>query len=277
MRDALDRGLLYGDAFFTTLLVEKGQLANWPAHWRRLQHSAQRLKFPALSEVALRRRVAEIVQTMDTDKPHQVIKILISRGQGGKGYQPLKESQPAIYVQALPFPQGATQNAQAWPFFTVKMKLSTVRWGQQPLLAGLKHCNRLENVLAREALLSTDFDEALMLGQQGQVISASQANLVLIKGNQLVTPELSESGVLGTCLSSLPKVLASVGKHKPWQWQIRPVTVDEVYQAEEVFCCNAIRGVMPVSQFEAQSYPIKKSHQIAQAWQDWQSQNLISV
>lgn len=277
MRDALDRGLLYGDAFFTTLLVEKGQLANWSAHWRRLQHSAQRLKFPAISEGELRRRLAETVQTMDADKPHHVIKILISRGEGGKGYQPLKESQPVIYVQALPFPQGASQNAQAWPFFTVKMNRSTVRWGQQPLLAGLKHCNRLENVLAREALLSTDVDETLMLGQHGQVISASQANLVLIKGNQLITPELSESGVLGTCLSSLPKALASVDNHKPWQWQIRSVTLDEVYQADEVFCCNAIRGIMPVTQFEAQSYPIKKGHQIAQAWHDWQSQNLTSV
>lgn len=277
MTQLMDRGLLYGDGFFTTLLVENGQIANWSAHWWRLKNSAQRLKFPVLSETEVRHQLAKLLPTLDSQQTHHVVKILVTRGQGGKGYQPLAMPQPAIYVQALPFPHYATKNSQAWPLFTVKMKLSSVRYGQQPLLAGLKHCNRLENVLAREALLSTEFDEALMLGQAGQVVSASQSNLVLIKGRNLTTPELSDNGVLGTCLSNLPKVLSMDDCLANWRWQIRAVALEEVYQADEIFCCNAVRGVMPVTQFESQAYSTTKGHQIAQAWQNWQTQNLIKA
>ncbi|PLA74725.1 aminodeoxychorismate lyase [Hydrogenovibrio sp. SC-1] len=270
MSQQLDRGLLYGDGFFTTVLVLSGQLANWSAHWQRLQLSAQRLKFPALSETEILSRVA--AELTDVDEDYAVVKILVSRGQGGIGYQPLPKSKPVIYVQKLAFPNWI-KNAQAWPLFPVKMTLSEIRCAQQPLLAGLKHCNRLENVMAREALIGSTYDDALMLGQQDDVISATQANLVLVKANQLITPELGHSGVMGTCLSRLPSAL----KKAQWQWQIRPVTLDDVYQAEELFCCNAVRGVMPVTQFQQQSYRTNKTHQIAQAWQEWQSQNLTSV
>jgi len=267
MSQQLDRGLLYGDGFFTTVLVQSGQLVNWSAHWQRLQLSAQRLKFPPLSEPKLLCQIA--AELVDTDEDYAVIKILVSRGLGGLGYQPLPKPHPIIYVQKLAFPN-VLKNDQAWPFFSVKMTLSAIRCADQPLLAGLKHCNRLENVMAREALIGSSFDEAVMLNPQGEVISATQANLVLIKDNQLITPELSRSGVMGTCLSSLPRAL----KNTQWQWQIRPVSLDEVYQAEAIFCCNAVRGVMPVMQFQQQGYDSEKTRQIAQAWQKWQAQNL---
>ena len=281
MSQSLDRGLLYGDGFFTTLLVEAGQLANWPAHWRRLQLSAQRLKFPPLSQSEVLAAVRAQLKAEAFDSKRSLIKILITRGEGGVGYQPLAQPQPRIRVQSLPFPQGAIKNDQAWSLFTVKMTLSAVRVSQQPILAGLKHCNRLENVLAREALLATHFDEAIMLGQQGEVICATQANLILLKGNQLITPQLSESGVLGTCLSSLPKALtfnaAGDSAKSQWQWQIRPVALDELAQADEILCCNAVRGVMPVTQFQNRDYQTQKGTQIAQAWLKWQSQNLFQL
>lgn len=271
---ALDRGLLYGDGFFTTVLVQSGQLANWSAHWQRLQSSAERLKFPALSERALLDQIAENFQLPTLEQ--EVLKILVTRGVGGIGYQPLLEPKPVIYLQRLAFPAQQPKNTQAWSVFELKMTLSDVACAQQPLLAGLKHCNRLENVLARQALIETEFDEALMLGQQGEVISATQANIILIQGKTLVTPALTKSGVAGTCLNSLPQALAEKMPEQSWQWQTRSVSLQDIEQADELFCCNAIRGVMPVTQFQNQRFPVEKSHQIAQAWLKWQAEHLFT-
>lgn len=277
MTALLDRGLLYGDGFFTTLLVQSGCLANWPAHWHRLQHSAERLKFPPLSEADVLAQVDRVLHESAPLADYEIIKILVTRGVGGKGYQPPLEVQPALYIQRFRFPEFRAQNVQAWPFFTVKMTLSEVACAQQPLLAGLKHCNRLENVLARQALMGTEFDEALMLGQKGEVISATQANVVLIKGNTLMTPSLNDSGVEGTCVTSLPMALAQSRTQTAWQWQTAQLALEDVLQADEVFCCNAIRGVMPVTQFKNRDYQTQKGTQIAQAWLKWQSQNLFQL
>ncbi|MDG4813070.1 aminodeoxychorismate lyase [Hydrogenovibrio sp. 3SP14C1] len=274
--DKLDRGLLYGDGFFTTILLVDGQLANWNQHWARLKDSAERLKFPALNQANLMNDLISIIKSRPAE-PFEILKILITRGKGGIGYQPAEKSVPSIYIQRLPFPQDASRKSlkidQAWPFFELKMTLSETVCSQQPQLAGLKHLNRLENVLARQALMNTGFDEAVMLTQNGEIISATQSNLVLIEGNQLISPLLDQSGVQGTCLSSLPQALAEEG----WTIESRHLSLADLATAEEIFCCNSVRGVMPVKQFQHKDFETEKGTKIAQAWLKWQAAHLTDV
>lgn len=276
LSDKLDRGLLYGDGFFTTILLVNGQLANWNQHWERLKNSAERLKFPALNQANLMNDLISIIKSRPAE-PFEILKILITRGKGGVGYQPAEKTVPSIYIQRLPFPQERAKTVlkidQAWPFFTVAMTVSDTLCSQQPQLAGMKHLNRLENVLARQELTNTEFDEAVMLTQNGLVISATQSNLVLIERQQLISPFLEQSGVQGTCLSSLPDALSEEG----WTLESRHISLADLATADEIFCCNAVRGVMPVRQFQHKKFETEKGTKIAQAWLKWQGAHLTDV
>ncbi|MGE4499113.1 MAG: aminodeoxychorismate lyase [Hydrogenovibrio sp.] len=285
-QSGFDRGLLYGDGFFTTILLVDGQLANWDAHWARLNESQKRLGFPALNPVNMINDLIAFIKSRPA-QPLEVIKILITRGEGGKGYQPLAKPHPSVFIQRLPFPEeGATESLtlendhtregiKAWPFFRLKMTVSDIEASRQTQLAGLKHLNRLENVLARQALLDTEFDEAVMLDGDGQVISATQANLVLLKGGRLLTPKLTHSGVFGTCLRSLNHALQASGFEQTVEWS--EIRREDVLSADELFCCNALRGVMPVSHFQGRAYAMHQSDKIAQAWLNWQQTNLTNI
>ena len=194
-----------------------------------------------------------------------VIKILVTRGEGGAGYQPLsaEQSQPNVWITTLPYPtkgaekraledglkddfngQNSLKNHQAWWFFGLKSTVSEVVLAQQPLLAGIKHLNRLENVLARQALADSAFQEAVMCDGNGQLVCGTQSNLVIRLNDEWLTPDLSQAGVLGTCLRSLPEVMRAQGE----SLRVAALSLEDLAEAEEMFFCNAVRGIMPVSE-----------------------------
>ncbi len=251
---ACDRGFLYGDGFFTTALIAKGKILNWQGHWQRLVNSAERLGFPLLSEIELLEASTVLLrENLAGLENLAVLKIIITRGCGGQGYQPPEtiKTSPNVIIQLLPL-------LSLLPFSVktagteLKVTLCQVAWGHQPLLAGIKHLNRLENVLARQELdklnecFDQNFDEGIMLDLVGQVISGTQSNICLIKNKQIITPILKNSGVQGTLLARLKSFLPSQG----WQWVEKSFDLDYLKQADEVFFCNAVRGIMPMKQLD---------------------------
>ena len=298
--DWSDRGLFYGDGFFTTLLVAYPNVLNWPAHQARLQNSAERLGMGSIDWATLYRGLRQGYEHGPAPRPVEVLKILVTRGSGGRGYAPPSTQTPGhyyFYRMPYPYPQedapvmtdamALSSRIAALPQFECHLQRSEVRLGRQPLLAGLKHLNRLENVLAQQALQGTtepgashQINDAVMCDTQGHVIGTTQANLVALEGHTLITPILDQAGVAGTCLSGIQQAVSEI-LGAPWQWRAQRMTWSDLLQADAVFATNAIRGVMPVTVLDqaSRSTPSLWSRglPIHQAWLQWQVTHALSM
>lgn len=268
--DVLDRAVQYGDGFFTTMLAAEGQLYNWPAHWRRLSASVVRLGFPEIEEQTV---LQQLRQALTGNLQPIVVKVIVSRGLGGIGYQPPVEAKPRIIIQASPHPtyKKASDMTEMHPAMAVALCESIC--AINPQLAGMKHLNRLENVLARAELAGTAFSEGIMLNARQKVISATQSNVFLIKGTRLITPALVESGVEGTTRHQLRFLSESLGL----EWIECEITLDEIRNADELFLSNAVRGIMPVKEFMDMKFAVERVVEIQQAWSQWQQNNAIRI
>lgn len=228
-----DRGLQYGDGFFTTAKIENGFLLNWTEHKSRLQKSASRLGFPEIDFDALQRNLKnQFLQFSPLSQTEAVCKILVTRGEGGRGYLPPEGPNMQVFSFLMPLPTFSPEAIQA--------ELSPIIMEVSPELAGVKHLNRLTNVMARQAL-SPDCDEAIVLNAFGQVQCGTQSNLFIVQENQIFTPQISLSGVEGTVRNLLIK---SAGV------QQKILHLADIYQAEALFFTNAIRGVQIVKSLD---------------------------
>ena len=251
---ASDRGLLYGDGLFETLALDHGKPLLWNRHLQRLTEGCRRLRLPIPDAKLLSDEIAQIAD------PHSrsVIKIILTRGSSSRGYRIGNSSTVTRIVQRLPWPLDST---------TFSTEGVTVRWCQtrlarQPLLAGIKHLNRLEQVLAR-AEWQDEYTEGLMHDTHGLVIEGTRTNLFLVQGDgTLVTPDLSQSGVAGVMRAQILELAASAGLTCKEQ----AVTTDMVDSARECFLTNSLIGIWPIRQIEARHYvvgPISQTLQTA--------------
>ncbi|MEA3405484.1 MAG: aminodeoxychorismate lyase [Pseudomonadota bacterium] len=272
----LDRSVQYGDGFFTTMLVIDDKLFNWQAHWWRLQSSAERLAFPPLKEIQVWQRITSAIESYQSEFKAftpLVVKLIVTRGEGGKGYQPSSKSEVTMIVQVGGHP--VFECSEHFDELQAVLNLGQCKTlcSIQPQLAGLKHLNRLENVLARNELLELDTSEAIMLNANQEVISATQSNLFVIKNRTLMTPKLDCSGVAGTTRYQMQAIASQCGLG----YSEKVLHLDDVFAADELFLTNALRGVMPVKQFKQTRYSCECSFEIHQAWCEWQKQNARSI
>ncbi|UQB42784.1 aminodeoxychorismate lyase [Thiomicrospira microaerophila] len=263
-----DRGLMYGDGFFTTLLCNQQQPLNWSAHWQRLETSAQRLGFPKLDQADIEQQLSKVTSNL---KDFSIIKLVITRGAGpgyaaplGLGYQDLTR-----IISVSPVPLALQASIRASLSGQPSLEGLRIVPCRTPIsinerLAGIKHLNRLDQVLARSELPDLGADEGLMLDSQGQVICGTQSNLVLMQGQDLISPFLDQSGVYGTCLKSLPSALEQAGLN--YRWHFRAIKLVDLFQADAVFMCNAVRGIQPVASLLDKNYDLKYVLPIYQAW-----------
>ena len=229
-----DRGLAYGDGLFETMRVHRGSLPWWDAHLQRLSLGASRLGI-ALPDP---REVHAAATSLFEDGGDGVLKLLLSRGGGGRGYAPDPGAATAWIVARHPLPP--------MPSGGLSLHWCETRLALQPALAGIKHCNRLEQVLARAECERAGTDEGLMLDGEGGVVSATAANLFVLRDGAWTTPPVERCGVAGTCRAAL---LA------PLRANVAPILPREVESADAIFLCNAVRGILPVARLGARSWP----------------------
>ncbi|WP_129141648.1 aminodeoxychorismate lyase [Modicisalibacter coralii] len=230
MRDADvpfdDRGLAYGDGVFETALVRDGRAMLWDYHLARLARGCERLGFacPDRDELAALPALAGPGQ--------RVLKLLVTRGSGGRGYLAPQPAEPRWRWRSAAFEPAPTRWAQG-----VTLRLCRLTLGRQPALAGIKHLNRLENVLARREWDDPEIAEGVLCDEGGNVIEATCMNLFWKHGECLETPALDACGVAGTLrealLERLPIAAVTAG-------------VDRLLEAEEVWVGNSLQGVWPV-------------------------------
>lgn len=230
MNGLTDRSFLYGDALFSTMKVQDSRLQLWPLHWQRLQQSAARLGFAPL----VQQQIEDTIATRQLAN-NQVLKIQVSRGAGGRGYSPRGVDGPSIYLSDATLPDYTIQQQHG-----VSLDLASLRLGRQPALAGIKHCNRLENVLLKQELESSTVDELLVADSENVLVECTAANIMFYKQQQWFTPSLQYAGVAGVMRDLLMRHL-----------NIREVTwsVADLIDVDAMLVCNALMGVVPVRQW----------------------------
>lgn len=221
-----NRGLNYGDGLFETMRVHGGELPLWPGHLARLREGARRLGIGLPDPAFIRARIVDMVNGADAG----VLKLLVTRGDGGRGYAAAATMEPVWQLSLHPLPP-----AQA----SLRLHLCETRLAIQPRLAGIKHCNRLEQVLARAEVARTGCDEGLLLDMDGRVVSATAANLLVLRDGRWLTPPVERCGVAGVLRGELLEL---------GQVDVAELTVADVETAEALALCNAVRGILRVGQ-----------------------------
>jgi 4-amino-4-deoxychorismate lyase len=229
-----DRGLNYGDGLFETIRVHAAAPVRWPAHWDRLARGAHALGIP-LPDAGVAFDAASVACTA---RSRGVLKLVLTRGEGGRGYAPPVDASPLLLVSMHDLPARAPD--------PLVVRWCNLRLGIQPRLAGFKHLNRLENVLARSEWIGDDVFEGLLLDTEGRVAGATAANLFARVDGRWVTPRVDRCGVAGTmrawCLQALPATEADL-------------TAEMVDGADALFLCNAVRGILPVHRLGNRRWP----------------------
>lgn len=240
--DATDRGLQYGDGLFETLAVRDGAPEHWERHLRRMHDGAQRLGIPVPDPQLLAEEAARVCH----DGGRGVLKIILTRGAGGRGYRSPVQPTPTRVLSLHPWPDYPADHAEQG----VRLRLCRTALGLNPALAGIKHLNRLEQVLARSEWDDADIAEGLMLDSDGRLVCGTMSNLFLVRDGELYTPELTRCGVEGTTRA---RVLETAADHGI-RCHITDLQLDALWGADEVFVCNSIIGVWPARQVEQHSY-----------------------
>lgn len=227
---ALDRGLLYGDGLFETIRFVGAAAPLWPRHMQRLARGCERLRLP-MPDPALLWREA---QTVRGDMAQAVLRITLTRGVGERGYAMPAAPQATRIVAAFPMP---ALEAAAYRD-GVRLHLCETRLAEQPRLAGIKHLNRLEQVLARAEWSDPVLAEGLLCDLRGNAISATAANLFAVIDGVPATPALERCGVAGVLRAELLEALPRV--------EVRDLPLAECLAASELFLSSGVRGILPV-------------------------------
>ena len=227
-----NRGLNYGDGVFETMRVHRGELPLWPRHLARLREGAARLGIAMPDVDFIEGRIADMVWAVDAG----VLKLLLTRGEGGRGYAPPLDAVPTWMLSLQPLPEVQV---------ALRVHPCETRLSMQPALAGIKHCNRLEQVLGRAEALRAGCDEGLMLDMAGNPVCATSANLLVLRDGRWRTPPVDACGVAGVLRGwLLAQGLVEVSALAP----------NDLVDADSVALCNAVRGILPMRALGAREW-----------------------
>ncbi|MEP1446946.1 MAG: aminodeoxychorismate lyase [Paraglaciecola sp.] len=230
-----DRGVQYGDGCFTTMAFRNSQIEFFDAHIERLKFSCKTLNIQFDKWTELTTCIFSSLRGVSDC----VIKVMITRGTGGRGYSPEGASDPNYIVSQHSIPN----NYAVWQNKGIKLTVSPIQLAKQPLLAGIKHLNRLEQVFIKQALLETKFDDAVVCDTQQKIIETSVANLFWYKNNHWFTPDLSKSGVQGVMRNQVLAEMCQQGL----KCHIVNHDLSELFDAQELFVCNSLMTIVPVT------------------------------
>jgi 4-amino-4-deoxychorismate lyase len=237
-----DRGLQFGDGCFTTARIVDGKIDLLAWHIERMQQAAQRLMLPTVDWLALEREMIHAAESISLG----VVKAILTRGSGGRGYSPAGCEHPTRIISRSAYPQ----HYLSWREQGITLALSPIPLSRNPLLAGLKHLNRLEQVLIRTHLDQTSADEALVLDTEGYLVECCAANLFWRKGKTVFTPDLSQSGVTGLMRRRVIELLSGT------EYLLREVSepLTTLADADELLVSNALLPLLPVNTAQSWRY-----------------------
>ena len=233
-----DRACQFGDGLFETLAVIDGQPCLWQRHLDRLSLGCERLRLPPPDSETL---LAE-ARRLCAGRRRAVLKIVVGAGPGGRGYARPERLRPSRWLRCSDRPDDGAA--------PLRLITCSLRLAAQPRLAGIKHLNRLEQVLAR-AELPEDADEGLLLDRNGDVVEAIAANLLVRLDGRWLTPPIRDCGVDGTVRRHLLEAGPAVGLTV----EEAPLQPETLRRAEALYLTSALLGIRPVARLDDHRYP----------------------
>jgi len=249
-----DRGFQYGDGLFETIRVSNGQPVFLDRHIERLHAGCRRLYIPFPGNELLILEAQKLCQ----NSRKAVLKLILTRGSGGRGYRQPDVIQTTRVLSLHPFPDYPDRYRKQG----ITARFCDTRLGLNPALAGIKHLNRLEQILARAEWTDPAIQEGIMLDMDEHVIEGTMTNLFYIKNETLYTASLKLAGVAGIMRGI---IMAMSSKHN-LSAREHTFTKDELLSADEVFVCNSVIGIWPIKQIGTTSFPASMRTKQIQTW-----------
>ena len=231
-----DRGLQYGDGLFETIAFRSSVAEFIEQHLQRLLSGCERLKISFQQLDLLQDELNSVYQKLNSTDA--VIKIIITRASGGRGYLADKSVEPTRIISTHPYPS----YPESYHSDGVSVRFCQHKLSENSGLAGIKHLNRLDNVLARNEWDDSNIAEGLMFDQSDNLIEGTMSNVFLVKSQQLITPLLNKSGVEGIMRAQIIHLAKQLGL----AFKESMITQDDLNKADEVFICNSLNGIWPV-------------------------------
>ncbi len=241
--DIESRSIAYGDGLFTTAKIHNGQIQYLPLHIKRLLLGCDKLGITPPNDLDLLHQLTAIASNYSL----AVLKVIISAASGGRGYARASGNNHDLIIMVHDYPQHYDSLAVSG----IKLGLSQQQLGLNPMLSGLKHLNRLEQVLLRQELSKSNLDDLLVTNIKGELIEATSANVFLFIEDKLYTPDVSQSGVNGL----MRQAILQRYQHT----RVTSLMPDDIDKAQEIFICNCVSGVIPVSSYQQRRLPIALS------------------
>lgn len=238
---ASDRGLNYADGLFETMRLHAGTVPLLERHLARLRAGAKRLALPWPGDALLRLEIARLAAAAAGDG---VLKIVLTRGDGGRGYAPDPAAPGRRILSRHALPMGLEQ--------PLGIGVCRTRLGSSPALQGLKHLGRLEQVLAAREAAAAGWDEGLMLDGAGHVTEGTRHHVLWRRAGRLETPPagmLAVDGVMRALLLDALEVAGEAGQETSLRY-------DALHEIEEMVVCNAVAGVRGVTQLDGRPLPL---------------------
>jgi len=231
--DARDRGFTYGDGVFRTFPMSGGHVPHWDRQFTKLASDCAALRLACPSRDHLEADLA----TIGARHPDGVVRITVTRGVAQRGYAISDQSNVTRAVLWSAFNPGRNTLTSG-----VRARWCDLRLGIQPALAGIKHLNRLENVLARSEWNDPAIAEGLLCDVQDNVIGGTMSNLFLQCNGVLMTPALDACGIAGVTR----ELVIERARAEQLNVEVRSVDRRMVNAAEAVFLVNSVIGVWQV-------------------------------
>lgn len=257
--DVFDRGFMYGDGLFETIRVVNGEPLLWRYHLKRLQLGCEKLGLPIDSQLfeRLRSGLESVVKEAGRSTEICIVKIVISRGVGGRGYQLPEKVNLTEVVICYPAPEFP----QSFGLDGVSLVTCRHRLSENPYLAGIKHLNRLDQVLASRELLSSArvysgtenlVFEGLMLDQSGYMVEGTKSNILLFEKDTIISPCLNKCGVDGVAKNYIFDCAKSLGLNT----RTDKILPSAIFKYSGMAITNSVMGIYPVKELDGVKLPI---------------------
>jgi 4-amino-4-deoxychorismate lyase len=253
---ALDRGLAYGDGVFRTLAIREGAPLQWRRQYAKLAADCEAIGIAPPVEPLLRGEVTHVAQA----EQHCALKVIVTRGRSERGYRYDVKAPAVRIVLSSPYPQYPPSYSDRG----VRVRRCRLRLADQPALAGIKHLNRLENVLARAEWTDSGIAEGLLLDNSDFVIGGTMSNLFIVRSGTLITPDLGRCGVAGVTRDRVMHAATARGV----SIAIGRIGWRDVLSADEAFLVNSLAGAWPISELEGTKLSTGPLVRSVQRWLD---------
>lgn len=240
----MDRGFQYGDGLFETMLVIDGEIPQWQWHFQRLEKGCQRLSIAIPDLCQLESDIEVLIKNVEKG----VVKLIVTRGISGRGYVVTSAVRPQVVLMLSPYPD----YPESYWLQGVATRICNLKLSSQPLLAGIKHLNRLEQVMARNEWNDTDTVEGIVCDQKNNIVEGIMSNIFIVRNEKVLTPSLEVCGVEGVMRN---KVLELLHKDKI-NHEITNINLEQLSSADEVFLTNSVIGIWPVKNIDDKVYPV---------------------